>query len=466
MPLACTRQVPDPWQTVERHREHQDHSGFFAQAFHNPQEVTRACLDCHPAAAREVMATPHWTWENHPQIREKDGKVMLLGKKHVLNNFCISISGNWMGCTSCHAGYGWEKDTFDFSDPLRVDCLVCHDWSGTYTKGEGGWPKPEVDLLASARSVGYPRRDNCAVCHAYGGGGSGVKHGDLDSSLLNPPEHLDVHMGQHNMLCIDCHQTKRHLIAGRSYGVGVNPEGGFDCARCHGTEPHQNARINSHTATLACVTCHIPAFATRQPTKMTWDWSAAGDTHREDDPHRYLKIKGAFTYGNSLQPEYRWFNRSMDRYLLGDPLAADGETDINTPQGGYDDRDSRIWPFKVHVALQPADKVHQWLIPPVTAGEGGYWHLFNWYLALKKGAELAGLPFSGQYGFVTTRMYWPLHHLVVPGSRALSCVDCHHPAGEGQGRMDWKRLGYRGDPQIYGGRRPDSGSRTAKGAQP
>ena len=46
-------------------------------------------------------------------------------------------------------------------------------------------------------------------------------------------------------------------------------------------------------------------------------------------------------------------------------------------------------------------------------------------------------------------MYWPLSHMVAPKEKALRCDDCH---GEKR-RMDWKALGYEGDPMTAGGRR-------------
>ncbi len=45
------------------------------------------------------------------------------------------------------------------------------------------------------RRVVRPERQNCGACHFNGGGGDGVKHGDLDTSLTKPNKALDVHMG-------------------------------------------------------------------------------------------------------------------------------------------------------------------------------------------------------------------------------------------------------------------------------
>src|SRR5690606_24804870 len=98
------------------------------------------------------------------------------------------VPSNYPRCTSCHAGYGWKDKDFDFSNEENVDCLVCHDNSGTYKKipTGAGMPDENVDLLKVAQSVGKTSRNNCGICHFDGGGGTGVKHGDLDDSLYDP----------------------------------------------------------------------------------------------------------------------------------------------------------------------------------------------------------------------------------------------------------------------------------------
>jgi octaheme c-type cytochrome (tetrathionate reductase family) len=326
---------------------------------------------------------------------------------------------------------------------------VCHERSGAYVKGPAGIPGPDVDLLAVARSVGSPRRENCSVCHSYGGGGQGVKHGDIDSSLENPTGDDDVHMGRLDFVCTDCHRTERHAIRGRAFSVSVEGSNGVACEDCHRAAPHTDARLNTHLAAVACQTCHIPTFARRLPTKMVWDWSKAGDAAREDDPHSYLRIKGEFVYDHDVVPEYGWFDRSVDRYLLGDRIDPTRVTVLNQPHGDISDKDSKIWPFKVHRALQPYDARLLILIPPLTSGEGGFWHDFSWDKALTLGAAAAGLPYSGELGWTETEMVWPLSHMVAPKEQALGCGDCH---GEST-RMDWTALGYDGDPMSSGGRR-------------
>lgn len=443
-PATASRTAFEP-----KTREHLDHGPFFREAFAAPQDVTRACLACHPDAAREVMATAHWEWLGpEVEIPGHEGKRRI-GKKNLLNNFCLTTVGNRAACTKCHVGYNWKDDSFDFARGENVDCLVCHEQTGAYVKGDEGLPMKDVDLLAAARSVSYPRRPNCSVCHSFGGGGQAVKHGDLDSSLENPGEDDDVHMGRLGFLCIDCHRTEKHVIRGRAFSVSVEDSGGFDCVDCHRDPPHDDPRLNGHLATVACQTCHISSFARKLPTKTDWDWSKAGDARRTDDPHEYLKIKGEFVYDHDVVPEYGWFDKTVERYLIGDPIDPAGVTHFNRPRGDLSNPAAKIWPFKVHRALQPFDSKRNVFLPPILSGEGGYWHDFDWKKALTLGARAAGLEFSGEFGFARTVMAWPLSHMVEPARNALGCDDCH---GD-RGRLDWRALGYESDPMRVGGRR-------------
>jgi len=107
--------------------------------------------------------------------------------------------------------------------------------------------------------------------------------------------------------------------------------------------------------------------------------------------------------------------------------------------------------------------------------------------------KVAGLAYSGKYEFVETAMYWGLTHEVVPKEQALSCAECHASLTKApycgvchqgrpdvdfkalvnkgmdfeilaeQGRdvmaligktnyIDYKALGYDGDPIETGGR--------------
>jgi octaheme c-type cytochrome (tetrathionate reductase family) len=459
------RALDDPWAAVPKHPVHVPHTDIIAGKFKNVDpatltgpDITRACLECHPNAASDIMMTSHWTWQSPEfEIPWRDGETATIGKFNQINNFCISAHGNQKSCMSCHIGYDWQEDEnvqdgnygTNLQKAENVDCLVCHAQSG-YAKGSYGNPAQGVNLVAAAQSVGAPTRLQCGSCHFNGGGGNGVKHGDLDESLYYPSESQDVHMGRNNFVCTDCHTTTNHQVKGRLVvdNLTVNPAEQVSCTQCHNANPHTDERIGLHTDAVACQTCHIPAYAIEDPTKVTWDWSTAGQDIG-DDHFTYLKIKGNFVYEKNVQPTYLWFNGNLEyRYLLGDKIDPTQGTYINKVAGDIKDPTAKIYPFKLHVAQQPYDTGFNHLLAPVTSGPDGYWTTFDWDDAFRLSERRIGLPYSGGFGFTETYMYWPTTHMVQPKENALQCNDCHSE----NGRMDWQALGYPGDPLKWGGR--------------
>jgi octaheme c-type cytochrome (tetrathionate reductase family) len=338
--------------------------------FKSGPEVTAACLSCHTEAAKQMMQTTHWTWRARTGGDPGDIKRQIGKGAGVINNFCLGLDSNEPRCTSCHAGYGWTDKNFDFNNELNVDCLVCHDTTGTYHKfpTDAGhpnyvakeWPKgsgkmvPPPDLGQVARHVGRSSRETCGSCHFHGGGGEGVKHGVLDASLVKPARETDVHMNASgaNFRCTECHTTVNHQIAGRYYDQpayenrefvmrGV-PQSVLGCESCHGTAPHpHHAKLNDHTDKVACQTCHIPLLAPAKPTKMWWDWSQAGRLNAAGKPIVdkakatsgtafqpdgapavvvYDGMKGSFLWAWKAQPEYAWFNNHLRQTVQGDRI--------------------------------------------------------------------------------------------------------------------------------------------------
>jgi hypothetical protein len=153
----------DPWAAVPNRIPHTDHSDLMEGPFESGSDVTRACLECHEESGQQIIHTAHWKWESEPVMLEGRDEPVTVGKKNQINNFCIGIQSNWPPCTACHAGYGWVDETFDFSNEENVDCLVCHDNTGTYAKTRGGHPAEGVDLLAVAQGVGYTNRETAAA---------------------------------------------------------------------------------------------------------------------------------------------------------------------------------------------------------------------------------------------------------------------------------------------------------------
>ena len=433
-----------------------DHSKFkeLKIAFKNPQEVTEACVGCHNKRHKEIMNNAHWSWQR--KWVRKNGDTVVGGKKNMINNFCIATNTNTWKCTSCHAGYGYADEKFDFSDYKNVDCIACHDMTGAYEKEPlgSGLPAKEKQVYSNktyfvpnfnyiAENVGIPDISNCGRCHFNGGGGDNVKHGDLSSDLIHADKEMDVHMDQsgNNMTCISCHQTENHKMLGKLYASLNSEEERLSCTHCHEGEVHNNNALNMHANKVACQTCHIPKYAKGIATNMTWDWSTAGRVGKDGKQivekdslgnATYKSAKGTYTWATNVTPEYVWFNGKSDHTLYGDTIKDPSKpVQLNTLYGSHDDPNAKIIPVKVHRGKQIFDPINKMLITPAIYGhESADYHVgLDWDKSAKKGMAAAGLPYSGEYSFVNTEMYWPLNHMVSPANEALKCVECHSRDG-------------------------------------
>jgi len=424
-----------------------DHSEFIEGPFKDATEVTKTCLECHEDQATDIMTTPHWTWQREQVI---NGKKMEFGKINAINNFCTTTSSNRKHCSECHIGYGWADKSFDFTDKTNVDCLICHDTTGTYEKDgdNSGWPMEEVNLEEVAKNVGLPVRQNCDSCHAFGGGGDAVKHGDIDSSLDYPDKSIDVHMDAdgNDFQCQTCHETEDHHITGANMATSPDGYNTISCEQCHDTEPHEQSRLNAHAKRVACQTCHIPFFGKEIPNQLDWDWSTAGKDKApagiDGKRVKYLASMGTQTWETMVTPTYAWFNGKSGVAMVGDKIDPKVPTKMTYPLGDINDKAAKIHPFKVHTGKQIYDTENNYFITNHLHGDDGFWTTHDWARSAKIGMEVSGLPYSGKYGFAPTEMYWRLDHMVSPKEDALKCLDCH---GD-DGRMDWKALGYKGDP--------------------
>jgi octaheme c-type cytochrome (tetrathionate reductase family) len=449
-----------------------------------PQDVTRECLRCHAKVGQDILSTAHWNWKGRsPTIvgQEHQAAVALAS---MINSYYITIAPTAPQSAVTHIGYGRMDGTFDFKDPAKIDCLVCHDSTGTYRKvvGRAGQPDPSTDLAVLAMKVGRPGRRECGSCHFGVGGAPNAAHGDLEPALAANADGLDMHMGTLNMRCQDCHTTTAHRIAGMSFSAPA-VEGRVGCEKCHGLTPHGVAgplsrHLDDHVRAVACETCHIPSFAHVAPTLVRRDFSVAGqDRPEKTDAYgrpSYDKRLGSLAWARDVTPVYLWFDGTRSATLVGEKIDPSKPVVLNAPVGEKRMPEARIFPFKVISATLPYDKTNKVLAVPEL--QDGFWTHFDMSRAIADGMKKAGVAYSGEYGFVETTMYSGIHHEVVPAKKALGCADCHEASAitctrchqkaqqmdlpehrrkvypEVKERLDFKALGYPGDPARVGGR--------------
>lgn len=419
-----------------------DHTKFpiLQQTFESAEAVTAACLTCHTERHKEIMEGSHWNWERISYIEGRG--IEALGKGNAVNNYCIGSKNNEQACAKCHIGFGAKTAGQVSAEANKVDCMVCHDNSQEYIKGSAmaGYPDRNVNLNAVAQHVGRPGNSNCGSCHFYSGGGNNVKHGDLEEEMANCSRNIDVHMATDgiNMQCADCHGGENHKLKGRLFSVSSTNTNRATCEQCHGNTPHLTELLNTHTARIACQTCHIPEYAKASATKMEWHWSEAGKLkngqpfHTEDSMgnHSYTSEKGRFVWAKNVKPDYIWFNGTAKHYLFGDVITDTTQPlKINELLGAHNDPESKIFPVKIHRGDQPYDPVNKILVHPVlfdpNAGDSAFWKGFDWQKSVHKGMKQLGLPYSGQLAFHETEMYWPVNHQVAPAEQSLGCEACH-----------------------------------------
>ena len=370
---------------------------------------------------------------------------------------------------------------------------MCHDTTGTYKKfptscGNPPYTEkkfgkkifPPVNLKKVARNVGLSSRATCGACHFKGGGGDGVKHGDLDSSLVNPDHALDVHMDAKglNFSCTRCHTENGHQVEGRYYStpattmhslaMPADAPSRIACESCHSAHPHKDKRnstiLNNHTARIACETCHVPLLAKKKPTLVWWDWSTAG---KFKEGHKYIvkkdalgKVsyhtkKGDLGWAKNIQPEYAWFNGVITHVLATDTIDDSKPVRLTILHGNNNDPQSKITPFKMVRGKQVYDPVNKTLVVPKLfgpKGSGAYWKDFDWQKSAAAGQQAVHRKFSGKVGFIETEYLRPVAHMISPANDAVSCESCHSRDGRLKkltgfympGRDFSKRLDYIG----------------------
>ncbi len=435
-----------------------DHEGLWEH-----YEGTKTCLACHREAAESFFHSAHYQWKGAtPDIVNAGGER--LGKINVINDFCTNPRINWIGevrnaegrllaqgCSKCHAGRGkLPSEELTEEQLLNIDCLMCHARGyrrDLYRNEDGSWEwKPILwqnreGLDIVSQRISLPTKVMCMRCHAGSGGGPNFKRGDLEYRLTDCDRGFDVHMGRDGagFECIDCHAGKDHRVRGRGADLADRdmPDARLECAECHGERPHEVRVLDHHTARVHCTACHVPEFAKEDPTDLYRDWSTP--VRQEERGRWYI----AMTLADHVEPELAWFNGKTRLALAGRPVEPlpGGEVPIAMPLGSRDDPDAKIHAFKVHRAKLPVLDGKNWLVPILTeeyyADPDGDVSKF----VREAAREFYGIE-NAQFHWVETIRWMGLFHGIPPADQALGCLDCHGP----DGRLDWKKLGYDGDP--------------------
>lgn len=389
-----------------------------------PYAGAATCLECHPGEVQAFAASNHYLWQ---------------GKLGAINDFCeypdinlgpaklTTVFGTQLdgGCLTCHAGLGERPSS---TNAKNADCLVCHavEYRRTLVNLKAGWrfAPDRAAMPATITIQEEPARYACLTCHAYAGGGHNNKRGDISSALVNPTPDQDVHMGN-GMTCVDCHTTQSHHIAGR--GVDMRIDEGVPmrpCSDCHNPSQDHNDRLVRHLDKVACQTCHIPAYARAFSTDVLRDFRAA-----EVNPRGLYEP--VLTRQSNVIPTYAFWNGASGFYNFRQPAAANQL--MAWPLGNIND--GKLFPFKLHKAIQPQDLVLQAILP-VKAGI--LFQTGNVDQAIRVGAQETGFDLSRGYTFVNTQRLMGIFHEMPSADLALRCADCH----DTDARINFTALGY------------------------
>jgi hypothetical protein len=402
------------------------------------------CRECHPDEALEVHGSVMYQWQGSaPDMvggPESQGKIA-----GGVNSYCISILGNWTGCSTCHLGLGELPQAEPTAAQLdNIDCMLCHQQE--YRRQRvGGTFEPDLAAMSitmdeAVQTVHLPERFNCLQCHAKAGGGDAVKRGDLAMAhVATADEHFDVHMAttEADLRCQDCHTFSQHRVAGK--GSDLRPTDSdevLECSNCHAdmVTGHATA-IDRHIERVACQACHVPVYAKNaadtaatEATEVHRTWLG---THSTEPPYHPISDRR-----NDLTPHYRFWNRKSRNALLYEVPSIDpatGRRPTSRPQGTVFDPEARLYAFKYKTALQPLVSSSGQLVALDTSV---FFATADADAATRQGLLNMGLADTEPYEWVETDTFQMLNHQVA--EEPLRCDDCHGV----NGRVASAGLGY------------------------
>ncbi len=426
-----------------------------------------ACMNCHDGGQAgnhydQVWDTTHYQWlGDTPDMVNQPGTLQ--GKlTNAVNSYCINIEGDWPVCGSCHVGRGIKPQQGDTK--ANIDCLMCHNESYALNRvrlpdGSMG-PSAGTDqatLDSYVQNITPPTRKNCLKCHAYAGGGDGVKRGDLSSALGdNADPHFDVHMNVTgpNLQCQDCHVFSEHKTIGKGSDLrptddvlrgsevncaNANCHAGMDSGSGHSTAGRRN-EPDRHVARVACQSCHIPEFA-KAPTEIHRDWRFHHDPNGGLIDAATCGVDGNpdcpshpdVHWDSNLAPTLKFWNRDSDNYLLGDIAVLDPETGAyptSRPLGDVFASDplagGKLTPFKYKTADAPIITGNNVMIALDTLE---YLKLSgNVVASVESGLVNMGYNAGEPYHWIVSDTY----HMITPGvNPAPAVADCSYCHGGG-----------------------------------
>ncbi|MEW6116671.1 MAG: choice-of-anchor D domain-containing protein [Nitrospirota bacterium] len=414
------------------------------------------CLACHQAEANEVHGSAHYQWQG-PALYMVNGAPLQGKLKTAVNSYCGNIIGNWGGCSSCHVGLGAQPTaTVSQSQLENIDCLICHQKDYKRKKDAAtGLVVPDtanmtITMDQAVQTVHKPVRSNCLQCHAKGGGGDNNKRGDMAVAHANTSDrNFDVHMATTgaNLVCQACHTTQNHKIAGRGSDLretDIDVKMSCVTSTCHSTKlsstGHVTVDVNKHVKKVACQTCHIKTYARNaadtaadESTEVIRDWQ------HPEWVASLNRWEPTITRASNLKPEYKFWNGTSWGYSLNDPASIDpatGRYPTSRPQGGINDANSKLYPFKYKIAVRPYAPSIARLIPVDTKV---YFGTGNPDAAVKSALTLMGYSDTVPYTWVEDDTYQLITHEVMPKANALTCNECHTSTAT---QMNLKQMGY------------------------
>lgn len=398
-------------------QQHTDING----PFYSIAAVNTNCLSCHPGQGEVLNSSVHSAWT--PSKKDSPSGTAITAN---LSRFGIAMEANRKICRRCHSSIPPDDKSEKNTILSPGNCLLCHN-----TTGRSVNTLSPDSLLHAARTVGKPTAQNCRLCHDN-------QCGLIPNKKLLPP--FDVHIDRYGFTCQRCHSSAGGHNFQRKRTASTPEDVNTGCGSCHTMRPHDLSRLNQHATLIGCQTCHIPEYGRIQPRVISWNWLLSEEIITTYQQGNKILTQGGFTLAQYVTPLYSWDNGAKVVYARGGKIQPSQTTVLQGPEPRTPE--SRIMPFSVQYGVQLYDRKYRYLISPQLPLEHAPFFTSSWETTIREGMHKVKLPYSGQYGCITTVSFTRINHGVVPANQALDCMDCHN---KGQ-TFDWQRLGYEKDP--------------------